>query len=353
MKPWIIGPLALGAVVAGLAGVATFAPDLLSRVQAPEAVSLRIYYGGEKRAFLENPETVELLKDAGIELDAVRAGSIAMATTLPTEDVQCLWPSNEVAVGLARARGLPVRSADPIFHSPLVFYAFKETEAALQSAGFVSLPNQGDAKIALSDLTRLLKDGMRWNDVGLGYFGPIRVISTDPTKSNSGNIFSALLATGFNDGELPTAETIGTQLDALDSYFDGLGLMSDSSGKLFETFLASGPGGVPLIAGYENQLQETLRADPSLAEIVEARVSTILPEPTILASHPLVSLDDSCNALRDVLSSDAALEIAWRDHGFRSARLGVASDNSATTLTAIAPMPDADVVQAILDRLGE
>ena len=112
MKKSVIGLLILGVVAAAaVAGSMVDWSGLQRAVPVSrDPINLSIFYGGEKRALLGNPRIQEIIKGRyKITLDAVKAGSVEMATTLDTTGKACIWPSNMVAVELARQSGKPVK----------------------------------------------------------------------------------------------------------------------------------------------------------------------------------------------------------------------------------------------------
>ena len=144
----------------------------------------------------------------------------------------------------------------------------------------------------------MIERGASWReDFGLEIYGPVRMFSTHPAKSNSGNIWSALLATAFNDGRTPTEEDLPTVLPRVEAYFDAMGFMEDSSGDIFENFLKQGMGARPMIVGYENQLVEFLIENAQAADLIRDRIRVLYPAPTIYASHPMIALDRRCERL--------------------------------------------------------
>ncbi|MEO1457472.1 MAG: hypothetical protein AAFV49_07870 [Pseudomonadota bacterium] len=117
-------------------------------------------------------------------------------------------------------------------------------------------------------------------------------------------------------------------------------------------------GSRPIIVGYENQLVEFLKENADYAEMISERIRVLYPEPTIFASHPLISLSNSCARLVEALSDTEVQTIAWRDHGFRTGLIGVENDPRVievatlpATLDLVAPMPSASVMTAIIDAL--
>jgi hypothetical protein len=261
-----------------------------------------------------------------------------------------------VAVELARASGRTVRGDETMFSSPIVFFAWSEIADALTRAGAVKPRPDGFLGADLARLGALMAGGARWReDLGVNVYGPVRVFSTDPARSNSGNIWSALLATAFNGGETPTEADLETVAPQLSAYFEGLGYMESSSGDIFESFLKQGMGARPIIVGYENQLVEFLVANAAHAEAIRARIRVIYPEPTIFASHPLISLTPACERLEQALLDPEVQAIAWRDHGFRTGLIGVTDDPRAVSAAAlperidlVVPMPTAAVMERVI-----
>lgn len=89
-----------------------------------------------------------------------------------------------------------------------------------------------------------------------------------------------------------------------------------SSGDIFENFLKQGMGARPIIVGYENQMIEFLVENAQYADLIRQKIRTIYPEPTIFASHPLISLKPECKRLVEALQDPEVQHIARRDHGF-------------------------------------
>ena len=351
----LAGVIAVSAAVAALGGLDAIRRDVGPRY---DPVDIAIFYGGEKSRFLRNPEIAEIIERRyRITLDARKAGSVEMSTTLDTSGIDCVWPSNQVAVELARASGKPVLSDETIFNSPIVFFAWAEAVAALEKVDVVAADGPDGALTAdVAKLAGLIESGARWReDLGLEIYGPMKVFSTDPRKSNSGNIWSALLATALNGGETPRSEHLAEVLPKVTDYFAAMGHMERSSGDIFENFLKQGMGARPIIVGYENQLVEFILENAAYAEVIRDKIRVIYPRPTIFASHPLIALSERCERLSEALRDPDVQDVAWRRHGFRTGLIGVQNDPGALegvalprTITSVAPMPSAEVMQAVI-----
>lgn len=360
MQKTLIGLVILG-IVAGVA-VAVNSLDLggvTRQAERREPVEISIFYGGEKSALLGNEKVQRILaNDYRITLDAQKAGSVEMVSTLPVTGKDCAWPSNAVAVELARSTGKTVLGDETIFNSPVVFYAWSEVAEALVTQGIVS-ERDGFLMADVAGIGKLIEAGARWKeDLGVNVYGRFKIFSTHPAKSNSGNIWSGLLATTLNSGETPVEADLPALLPRLTAYFEQMGHMEASSGDIFENFLKQGLGARPIIVGYENQMVEFLTANANYEELIKSKIRVIYPEPTIFASHPLISLTDSCKRLAEALVDPELQQIAWSDHGFRTGLIGVENDPAAITaatlpetITFVAPMPAAAVMEAIIDAV--
>lgn len=321
-------------------------------------VDVSLFYGGEKARFLANPQVQKTLERYKVRLNAVKAGSVEMVTQLPHEGKDCLWPSNQIAVELAQQSGKPVLSDSNIFNSAMVFYAWKPVTEALIKAG-VAKRDQGITTVDTLKLAELIQQQKRWQaDLGLDIYGTVKVFATDPRRSNSGNMWAGLLANTFNNGNVVTAADLPNVLPKVQAYFRAMGHMEHSSGDIFENFLKQGMGARPLIVGYENQLVEFVIEHQEYRDLIRDKIDILYPQPTVFASHPLISLTANCKRLEAALQDKGLQELAWKEHGFRSGLLGV--NNSPEVLTVggipatvnqVIPMPSAAVMQQLMDAL--
>ena len=356
MNRTLIGLGVLGLVAAATAVMTQ--TDLFQRARGPEPVAISMVYSGEKTAFLDNPKLKNLLHEAGITLSLQRAGSIEMVTTLDVSGKDCIWPSSGVAADIARAEGKKPVVVETIFSSPIVFFAWDQPEAAMAKAGLVS-EREGFLYADTVQTVRRIMEGARWReDFGLPIYGPFRVLSTDPTISNSGNLWAGLLAIGMNGGEPPDAARMREIAPRIKAHFAAMGHLETSSGPMFEGFLTQGLGARPVISGYENQLVEFISENAASADLIRSRIRVIYPEPTVFASHPMIAMTPACRRLIEVLRSKEAQDIAWTDHGFRTGLIGVANDPAALNharlpeaIAAVAPTPSAEATMELVRAL--
>ena len=183
--------------------------------------------------------------------------------------------------------------------------------------------------------------------------------TTDPTKSNSGNMFAALVANTLNNGEVVSSETVDSVLPEVKKLYARLGHMEHSSAVLFNMFLQQGVGAYPLIVGYENQLVEYSLEHREALELLKTRVRVLYPVPTIWSTHPVIALTENGKKIIEALKSPEAQELAWERHGFRSGLMGVENDPSVLevvglprSIDAVIPAPSAKVMSRITADLS-
>lgn len=310
------------------------------------------YIGSEKRDFLDNPEIQRILRERyGLEIDYTAMGSIEQVTTADTTGVDFLWPSNEVALEFYRDRNAGSVKSATIFNSPIVMYSWSDVVNALSGEGFIRL--EGDIYyVDIEALVTYILDDHRWSDVGMDeLIDGIKIYSTNPTRSNSGNMFYGLLANILAEGDVANDQTVEAVLPTIKAYYDSLGNLETSSGFLFDKYISQGMGAYPLIMGYESQLIEfSLQNEASRAMILD-QVRIVYPRPTVWSSHPVIALTENGERVMEALQDEEIQRLAWEQHGFRSGLLGIDNDpsvmdvaNIPESITAVIPLPRPSVM---------
>ena len=362
---------AVGLGILGLSAAATGAlvygrSSPLIRGYLGEETKLFGFIGGEKERFLANPDVVSALRrHGGLVLDARRAGSVEMARerTLLDQKPQFLWPSSSVLVDLARASGVKIQRDQVILNSPIVVYSWDVVAKGLVAAGLAQPDGAVRYRLELARLLDAILQNRAWADIGVpSLYGRARLLSTDPNRSNSGFMFAGLAA-NLLAGEVATPQSLTVVGDKVQAIFTGMGYKPSSSGKMFEAYIAGGPGAQPLIVGYENQLVEWVLEDEArwsrLEAAAPAKPVILYPQPTVFSAHPLIAIDETANALIDALMSPDVQEIAWTKHGFRGP-LGTSGeidtplvkDRILPRIDQVLPMPDIRTMLALIDRLA-
>ena len=313
--------------------------------------------GGEKIGFLEDPAVQQSLARAGLTVVARKAGSVEMVRE-PVSGQNFLWPASQVDLENDQAGGGTPAQAEEIFQSPLVFYSWDLVTDALVSHGIVEKLGDTFYVVDLAKLVALVDQKAKWSELGLTqFYSTVLIQSTDPARSNSGNMWAALLAATYNHGEVLTPDQTDAILPRVKVFFDRVGFMEASSGTLFDKYLKQGAGAYPIIVAYENQLLEFAVAHPELIEPVRRRLRILYPRPTVWAGHPLIALDPGAKRLIAALKDPALQRLAWERHGFRSGLLGAVSTNGLpltgvpATIDAVIPIPNLAVMTRLTTAL--
>ena len=252
---------------------------------APQIVNVDGYVGGEKIELLEDEEIRSVFEEKyGLNVDYSRAGSLDMMTAdLSGRDY--LFPSSSIALEYYEdLHGSPVQS-EIVLNTPIVLYTHQIVLDAFENQGLIT--TDGDVHyIDMAGLLELIQNGTQWSDIGLSkLYGRVSVDTTDPSRSNSGNMFAALVANVLNGGQTLTEADLDTILPELQDIFGKLGYMETSSSDLFSQFLRMGVGAEPLIAGYESQLIEYAALYPDEYDRIRDDVVMLYPTPTVWSAQ--------------------------------------------------------------------
>ncbi len=324
-------------------------------------ITLKGPIGGEKKEFLDNPKIKEILrKKYGLIIDYSKAGSIEMVQGIIQEDVDFLWPSSQVALELFKMRTDVKHLKDEIiFNSPIVLYSWDKVTDALITQKFVEKRADTYFVPGFNKLIELINNDAKWSDIGITQlYGKIQIFSTDPSKSNSGNAFSGLVA-NILAGDVITDLTLDKHLHSIEMFFIKQGYMEHSSGDLFDQYLRTGMGAKPIIAGYESQIIEFSKKYSESWPGLKDKVKILYPEPTVWSSHPIIIIKEKAKVLSEALKDKDIQKIAWEEHGFRTGLFGVQNDPGKLvidgippTIEKVIPMPQAKVMDSIIKSIN-
>ncbi|GGH11954.1 hypothetical protein [Paenibacillus segetis] len=320
--------------------------------------------GGEKIGLFSDEEIIKILKDRyHITVDWRKAGSIEMVKDYK-QGPDFLFPSNQVALELFKNNHAEeIKGSEIIFNSPIVFYTWNRIADALIDQG-IARQNNGVNTVDTESLLALVNEGKSWDDIGANkndpnskLYGKVTIISTDPSKSNSGNMFAGLYANLISGGVVNDSN-IAAALPQIKAFFQNLGYLEPSSGDLFEQYLKTGMGAKPIIVGYENQMIEFAEDNPAVWEQVKDRMRVLYPVPTVWSSHPLIALSDNGKKLIEALKDKEIQELAWKKHGFRSGIVDIQNDVSALgignipeTIDSVIAMPTPAIMDQIIQAV--
>lgn len=349
MKPKIIGALILAAtaLAAGLFVMFT---------EMNETTTLNGYLGGEKIGLFEDEELAQYLrKTYHLELEYSRAGSLDMVTADRTGR-NYLFPSSQTALEYFNEYGGNAKADEIVFNTPIVLYSHKIIAEALEKQGVVYSAD-GIYYADMQKLTGLISAEKQWKDIGLPQlYGEIYVDTTDPARSNSGNMFAALLANSLNGGKTVDESTIHDILPELKRIFSRTGYMETSSSDLFNQFLRMGVGAKPIIAGYESQILEYAAQFPEQYSGIKDDIVIIYPSPTVWSTHIYIALDEAGKAGIEALTDPKVQALAWEKHGFRTSNYAAGGSSGVNgvpdSVTAVMNMPSYNVMKLIIMELS-
>ncbi|MDI9501832.1 MAG: hypothetical protein GX291_03495 [Tissierellia bacterium] len=316
------------------------------------------YLGGEKIGLFEDPEFIRLMeKDHKLKLGYRKAGSIDMIDADPT-GMSYLFPASQTALELYKDRIGATRRDEIALNTPLVLYTHKLVRDRLVAAGLIT-ENGGSYYMDMQQFAQAIIDGKSWADLGLPeLYGSLSVKTTDPTKSNSGNMFAGLVANSLNGGQVVGAASLDSILPELQAFFQRMGYMDTSSADLFSQFLKMGVGAYPMIAAYENQLLEFAVEHPEEWEQLDGEIVLVYPTPTVYSSHVLIALDEKGDRAIDAMMDPQIQQLAWTRHGFRTGVAGTqlntdsfGVDGVPEQITRVMPMPDFTTMDRIIQSL--
>ena len=351
MKSRALGIILLAVVILASGGYYLYSSQ--SRVTVLDG-----YLGGEKIGLFEDEEAAEILRrEYHLEFQYSRAGSLDMVTADQT-GMDYLFPSSQTALAYYEdEKGQPVQD-EIIFNTPIVLYTHQLVLDALMREGIVE-EEEGVYYADMVKLTDLIMADTSWADLGVPeLYGKVSVDTTDPAKSNSGNMFAALLANVLNGGETVDETTVENVIPKLQEIFARLGDMETSSSDLVNQFLRMGVGAKPMIAGYESQLLEFAVENPEDYEQMKDDLVMIYPSPTVWSTHVYIALDEAGRAGAEALLDRDIQKLAWEKHGFRTSTYGAASqsfegiiEEMAPEVTRVMQVPDYPAMRRIIDSL--
>lgn len=320
--------------------------------------TVRGYLGGEKISLFEDQAFQDLAGQANLDVQYKKAGSLAMMDADLT-GMDYLFPSSRAAVDYGASKGVASGDKDIVFNSPIVIYTYRDVADSLVASGLMAK----DGEVYSLDVTQAvgaMAQDKTWADVGWARgYGQFRIDSTDPTQSNSGNEWAALVATVLNGGQPATVDSINRDRDAILDIFSKSGWMETSSEDSFEQFLTLGEGSKPMMVGYESQILDLAVNRPDLYAQAKDDVVIVYPTPTVWSTHVVMPLDDAGVRLRDFLKSDEVQRLAWERHGFRTASYAAASSTDqfgvpgvAGQVGAAVELPSTDAMTRLIDLLA-
>jgi hypothetical protein len=331
MKFRFIGGLAL--LVAAAAVLVAYPKWFL----APPTEIVTGYVGGSKANLLDNQKVKDILRERyQLEVKYSTLGGRESVSAI-TDSYDFLWPGTDLAVEDYKASHGGKAKYDSILLSPIVMYTWEPVARRLTEAGLVARRADGTYYANMSSFVPALLEERIQPPEGQTGGNPVAVFTSDPTQSNSGQVFAALLAQILQDQNGGTFEQAFPLVKA---YIDNLGFKPPRTSDLFKQCIGKGMGACPIFVAYESLLPDFVEENHIACTELEP-LKAIYPEPTIWATHPLIAATPGGEKLLLALQDPEIQKIAAEAHGFRSI-LGKAPPNtcikSAETVSAM-PLP--------------
>lgn len=318
----------------------------------PSQTSINGYIGGEKIGIVENPKFIKYVNDKyGLEMDYRKVGSFEMVSA-DSSSMDYLWPSSQLAEELYDSQAKAKEGSEIIFNTPIVLYSWQAVVDGLIDSGLA----RKDGDVYYVDMEGLAEEIYKqtpWEDLGVNLYGSITVQTTDPNKSNSGNMFLGLLANALNSSRPVSQEDLGEIKPKIEKIYDNLGYLQSSSSDIFSQYIRQGMGSYPLIAGYENQILEFSLQEADVFNNPNNDMVILYPEPTVWSSHVYISLTEEGNIGMEVFRDPYIEKLVWEQHGFRTTESSVNNpfnvDGVAPRIKSVMNMPNVEVHLELMD----
>lgn len=347
----------------------------------PDTISLPFTYSTEKIAWIQ--QATDAFNRRGVKLGDKRIvvqldprGSVdALQKILAGELHPVAWSPastlelNQLTIGWNDAHaGAPILEMGgdlaprSLVSSPLVLLAWQERAALLQ---------QQFGKLDWPALHSALTAKHGWADIagGNSAWGPVKFGQTRPDRSNSGLLTLTLLAMSVAGQNHPLS-VADAHTPAFVQFMrdveDAVTQFGASSGTFLDCVTNYGPASFDIVTTYEQLALGKLSGGTS-----GRALALFYPNPTLICDHPFAIVHGAsaeqtaaAKVFRDDLLATEQQRLALA-HGFRPANSAVhLSDSSvqgnlfaqslpgvqAKLQSVIAPAPDGDVVNALIDE---
>lgn len=331
--------------------------------QAP-VTTVKCYGGSEKGTLLDDPDVQQILRDKyALQVDYTKLGSLD-TVRLPTDqlksqDIDCLWPSNSSAQIVFeqthKTTDFETYHAETVLRSPIVVYSWKEPTDALLAAKIVTLRDGTFYIVDMPQLLDAIVKKTRWEDLKADRItGPITIHSTDPLKSNSGNMLYLLFVNILSGNDVATVDTARPVLPVLHTIYTNQGMQATSSEYAFDGFIGTGVGANKLLAGYESQILEFSALNPDAIAQYKDILRVLYPDPTVWSDHPILALTRTGRSFLDAMRDPDIQNLAWAKHGFRSGLVGIINKPDAfknivvpSQIYSAVALPNPDVITLV------
>jgi hypothetical protein len=316
--------------------------------------------GSEKSDFFSDPRVIKILTDNGLPVQLQKEGSREMVFHTDLKNYDCAFPAGEPMAMALKAK-MGVKDVYPVFFTPVVIASWTDLLKPLEAEGVVT---KNGPTYYISDMHKLLADvqqGKRWKDLPENdKFAVSRAIypsSTDPLKSNSGQMYLALASYVANgDHVVSSTAEVDNVLPLMSKLVSEQGYLESSSSGPFDDYATMGMGKAPMVVSYESLFIASALKNPSFTQ---NRV-LLYPTPTVYTKHILVPLSARGDALGRLLTTNPQLRQLEVEYGFRTDDTPLFDKTVVSKMPFIpkqvldvAEPPTFDMLEAMLKRVAD
>jgi hypothetical protein len=292
---------------------------LYRSISEQSVVEVKGLIGSEKEEFFRDPRVVEALKNDGLRVDFVKAGSREIATKFDLKAYDFTFPAGVPAAEKIR-RDNKIQKFYPAFFTPMSIASWKRVVKPLEANKIAEQKGGIYYVIDMPRLLELVKQHKRWNELpsndSFSVGRAVLINSTDVRSSNSAAMYLSLASYVYNHDNIVDSDAqIRMIIDDLTALFARQGFTGYSSEAPFQDYLTKGPGNSPLVMIYEAQFLSAKAQDNSP---VSDEMVLLYPKPTVFTKHILVPLSPAGEKLGEALMNDPELKRLAIEHGFRN-----------------------------------
>ncbi|WP_218000236.1 hypothetical protein [Millisia brevis] len=276
--------------------------------------------GSEKLPFFSDQRVRDIFAHNGIELRVDPAGSRRIAETVPLDQYDFAFPSSHPAADRI-LRDRPAARTYAPFSSPMAIATYAPIVDLLTAEGMVE---PGGTFFDMRRYLDVAQTGARWDQLPGNTAFPARrnilLSTTALCDSNSASMYLAI-ASYVANGDHVVSDPAGVDRVAplVGPLFVDQGYQPATTEVLFEDYLSSGMGRVPMALVYEAQFVGQQVAEKSVLP-TDARL--LYPRPTVYSRHVLVPLTSAGDRVGQLLEEDPELARLAAEHGFRPTQPG-------------------------------
>ena len=245
-----------------------------------------------------------------------------------------IWPATELPIEQYKHDHGGSAIYKSLLLSPIVMFSWEPVAEGLSKAGFIEKRADGVYYADMEKFVPALVDHKLPSVPGQAASSRIVVYTSDPTKSNSGEIFAAMLAENLQEARGITFDAAAASVK---TYEDELGFKPARTTDLFDQCVGRGMGACPIFAAYESLLPDFAHEHNVACGDLKL-LTAIYPVPTMWATHPMIANTPGGSKLLAAMQDPDIQKIAVEKHGFRSILGGTAPNNCILTAATVDTM---------------